>query len=213
VTRYAGDTPSWGDLILSAISRALETLWVALPCTVIDYDSGTQSATLRPAVRDTDDDGETINLPPLVEVPVIFPAGGGTAITWPLDSGDPGVAIFASRSISQWLVSGEINADPEGQRIGSLTDAMFVPGIRPQTDPAPQASGVLALTASDLRLGSTTALDPVALSTANDSNWSALKLWLDTHTHTGGSGGPVGPPSPPLSPSPSSTAASKVSAE
>jgi hypothetical protein len=208
---YDGDTPSWGDLIRTAIDRALETLWVALPAIVLDYDAASQTATLRPAIRDRDDDGDAINLPTLNEVPVLYPAGGGDSITWPLVAGDPGIALFASRSISQWLVSGEINADPEGHRVGSLSDAMFIPGLRPTTDPAPQTAGALVVTGGDIRLGSIAALDPVALSTALDSHLSALKSWADTHVHVE-TGGTTNPPTV-SSPTPSSTASAKVTAE
>lgn len=173
---YDGDTPTDGELILSGAERAIEEISVAYPYAVVEQDAATGLVSLAPLIRVRGDDGDIADLPRLSEVPVSYPSGGGYHLVYPLSKGDEGLVIAASRSISQWVESGDAKADPEGRRISSLTDAVFFPGLRPRSNPrAELQTGAMSI-GSDagnkevvvigdpVRVGSPSAVDSVAKS-------------------------------------------------
>ena len=103
-------------------------LHTALPCKVVSFDSGKQTVTLAVQVKMQLADGNGADIPPLVDVPVSFPRGGGFAVTFPLKAGDEGIAIFSERCIDGWWQNGTAST-PLDFRLHDLSDAMFIPGI------------------------------------------------------------------------------------
>ena len=69
-----------------------------------------------------------MQIPPLVDVPVAFPRGGGYAVTFPLNAGDEGIVIFSERCIDGWWQSGRAS-EPMDYRQHDLSDGMFYPSI------------------------------------------------------------------------------------
>jgi hypothetical protein len=63
----------------------------------------------------------------LVNVPVVFPGGGGFALTFPLKAGDEALVVFSSRCIDYWWVSGKISQQAE-LRMHSLSDGFAIVG-------------------------------------------------------------------------------------
>ena len=59
------------DLFLSSAMYAVHT---SLPARVEKYDAGKHTATVKPAVNMLMDNGVQIEIPSLMEVPVVFPA-------------------------------------------------------------------------------------------------------------------------------------------
>lgn len=179
---YDGEDESWGALMLAAAKRVRSTTWTSIPGQVKRFDPETGCADISPLVTELDEHGEVQGLPVIPCVPVCYPAGAGVAMVWGLAPGVEGIVLFSSRSMAQWIVSGNSLADPEGARQGSLADGMFLP-LRPapQTDPTPGvdsdlAPGQLIMTASEIRAGSTTALDPVALSSLVAGELTAISI-------------------------------------
>ncbi len=64
---------------------------VALPGIVQSFDPDAVTAVVQPAIRsvEKDNDGNRItkNYPLLVDVPVVFPRGGGCTLTFPVKAG------------------------------------------------------------------------------------------------------------------------------
>lgn len=103
-------------------------LHTALPCKVVSFDSSKQTVTLAVQVKMQLADGNGADIPPLVDVPVSFPRGGGFAVTFPLKAGDEGIAIFSERCIDGWWQNGNAST-PLDFRLHDLSDAMFIPGV------------------------------------------------------------------------------------
>lgn len=103
-------------------------LHTALPAKVVSFDSSKQTVTLAVQVKMQLADGNGADIPPLVDVPVSFPRGGGFAVTFPLKAGDEGIAIFSERCIDGWWQNGSAST-PLDFRLHDLSDAMFIPGI------------------------------------------------------------------------------------
>jgi phage baseplate assembly protein gpV len=126
-------------------------IWTALPAVVTDkapdapgavaFDPEKQTCTCQTLIqaRAQNPDGtfEWISIPPLLDVPVVFPAGGGCTLTFGLKNGDEGLVVIASRCIDAWWQHGwrgdnDVPA-PQVQmefRMHDLSDGFFIPGPR-----------------------------------------------------------------------------------
>lgn len=95
---------------------------VALPGIVQSFAPDAVTAVVQPAIRyvEIDNDGNRItkNYPLLVDVPVVFPRGGGCTLTFPVKAGDECLVIFADRCIDS---GGRV----AGYRSRSMTECMI----------------------------------------------------------------------------------------
>lgn len=110
------------------IQQAQKQIHTALPAKVEQFNADNQTVTLAIQVKQILSDGKAVMIPPLVDVPVSFSRGGGFAVTFPLNKGDEGMAIFSERCIDSWWQSGNAG-EPLDYRFHDLSDAMFIPGV------------------------------------------------------------------------------------
>lgn len=117
---------------------------VALPGIVQSFDPGAVTAVVQPAIRsvEKDNDGNRItkNYPLLVDVPVIFPRGGGCTLTFPVKAGDECLVIFADRCIDFWWQNGGVQ-EPVDDRVHDLSDAFCIVGPQSQAQKISGISG------------------------------------------------------------------------
>lgn len=190
------------DILGRILDRATGDLWTALPARVVAYDKDSQRAQVQPAPADVDG-----ALPVLAGVPVVFPGGGGSAIVWPLKSGDTGLLVFCSRSIQRWLASAD-EGDPQSTRHHHIGDAVFIPGLR-------TAGGVLtSVPANDLeireptgglvKVGQGATLAAARTGDAVTVNNAAWLMWFNAI------GTALGVPTPPSAPTGTITGGSAV---
>jgi len=113
------------DVILTGIDRVLSNVNTCLPGTVKTYDPVKQlcevDIDIKKKLR-----GKFVVIPTLVNVPVIFPSGGGFSVSYPLKKGDKVICLFSQRSLDDWLE--DINDDPKQVRRFDLSDAFAYPG-------------------------------------------------------------------------------------
>jgi hypothetical protein len=106
-------------------------IWTSLPGILQSYDAEKLTATVQPAVqgrlRQEDGTWKDVNLPLLLDCPVIFPAGGGFVFTFPLKKDDEGLVVFSSRCIDGWWYSGGVQKQAR-YRMHDLSDGFFLPG-------------------------------------------------------------------------------------
>ncbi|MDM1791357.1 translation initiation factor IF-2 [Serratia marcescens] len=128
----------------------MSNLRVALPGIIQSFDPETVTCVVQPAVKgyESDDAGmkSSISLPLLVDIPVIFPRGGGVTLTFPVTSGDECLLMFADRCIDFWWQSGGIQEPVDG-RMHDLSDAFAIVGPQSQ---AQKISGI-STSAAQLR--------------------------------------------------------------
>ena len=135
------------DVALRAALDGFQSeLWTALPAIVETFDASKMTITakcaLKMRVRSKDDQppvpGAVLDknnwwwaeVPKIVDVPVIFPSGGGFILTFPLFPGDPVLLVFSARCIDAHWQSGDVQIQSE-LRMHSLSDAFAFPGHRP----------------------------------------------------------------------------------
>lgn len=129
-----------------AIADSVSTqMRVAMPGIIQSFDPDTVTCTVEVALRGIVGDGST-ELKPLVDVPVIFPRGGGCTLTFPVKEGDECLLIFADRCIDFWWQSGGVQetVDP---RQHDLSDAFAIVGPQSQA----QKIGGISTGATQLR--------------------------------------------------------------
>lgn len=124
---------------------------VALPGIIQSFDPDAVTAVVQPAIRsvETDNDGNRItkNYPLLVDVPVVFPRGGGCTLTFPVKAGDECLVIFADRCIDFWCQNGGVQ-EPVDDRMHDLSDAFCIVG------PQSQAKKISSINTSAVELRS-----------------------------------------------------------
>lgn len=128
MTNYETHNATAETAVDAQIQQAQKQIHTALPAKVVDFNPKNQTATLAVQITQILTDGGTVQIPPLVDVPVAFPRGGGFAVTFPLNAGDEGIAIFSERCIDGWWQSGRAS-EPMDYRQHDLSDAMFIPSI------------------------------------------------------------------------------------
>nr|WKF61914.1 hypothetical protein HUO10_006446 [Paraburkholderia busanensis] len=138
------------DALLAALTGHQTGIWTALPAIVESFDANAVTCTAQPAiqaqVRARDGSTSWVTLPLLVDVPMIFPRGGGCTLTFPVTNGDEVLIVFASRCIDAWWQSGGVQVQAD-LRLHDLSDGFAIPG------PFSQATkiGGISMTSVQLR--------------------------------------------------------------
>lgn len=132
------------ELILAALAGWQQEMWTALPCIVQSFDATTQSITAQPTTNvlvknfpdatiqgqvTPDKTGIWVTPPLLLDVPVLFPNGGGYTLTFPIAEGDEALVVFSSRCIDSWWSLGTVS-NPTELRSHDLSDGMAIVGLR-----------------------------------------------------------------------------------
>lgn len=181
----------------------MSAIRVSIPGIIQSFDPGTVTAVVQPSIRgvEHDESGAEIsaNLPLLVDVPVVFPRGGGCTLTFPVKEGDECLVIFADRCIDFWWQSGGIQEPVDG-RMHDLSDAFCIVG------PQSQAKKISGISTSAVELRSDDGSTKLSLNPASGAingtapggfNLNGLKILsdgrlqlvdgsiVDKHTHSG----------------------------
>ncbi|KKX52445.1 Gp138 family membrane-puncturing spike protein [Brevibacillus borstelensis] len=114
------------------IDKVFTTLRVSVPGIIRKFDHVTQTAevqvALREHVRQENMEYVWTEIPPLQDVPVVFPRGGGYALTFPIKEGDECLIVFSDMCIDAWFSSGGVQNQIEKRR-HDLSDAICIPGL------------------------------------------------------------------------------------
>ncbi|MCK4883522.1 MAG: translation initiation factor IF-2 [Candidatus Diapherotrites archaeon] len=128
--------PDEEDALRNMMESHQAGLWTALPCLIDSVDLVKQTVSAQPTIKGTvskqDGTTEEVDLPLLVDVPIMFPRAGGFALTFPIAEGDECLVVFASRCIDSWWQSGGIQSQAE-KRMHDLSDGfcMLAPTSQP----------------------------------------------------------------------------------
>jgi len=110
-------------------------MWTALPGIVSGVNLEAMTLTVQPTIQgvvtNAAGDNEFVNLPLLLDVPIVFPSAGGFIMTFPIKSGDEVLVVFSSRAMDAWWQSGGVGRPVEA-RMHDLSDGFAIPGPRSQ---------------------------------------------------------------------------------
>ena len=110
-------------------------LWTAMPGIIQSFDAVAMTCTVQPAisalVRDEDGTIGDLQLPVLLDCPVVFQGGGGVTLTFPNAEGDECLVVFGARCIDAWWQLGGVQGQAE-LRMHDLSDGFVLAGVRSQ---------------------------------------------------------------------------------
>ena len=123
-------TAGTGEAIRAAMRGAGLSIRVAVPGIIESFDREQQTVAVRPAIREVLRDGgaETeIEIPLLVDVPVVMPRAGGYLLAFVPEAGDECLVVFADSCIDGWWQSGGVQSQAERRR-HDLSDGFAILG-------------------------------------------------------------------------------------
>ncbi|WP_443698907.1 Gp138 family membrane-puncturing spike protein [Pseudomonas sp.] len=121
------------DLLTSSFESQMNNQHTSIPCIVIsvrDNLSG-QMVDIQPTINQKFQDGTVAERPPILGVPVGFPVSKTAGMTFPINVGDTGMAIFSMRSMDAWKAGNGRPTTPLNFAKMDKGDAVFYPGIQP----------------------------------------------------------------------------------
>ena len=119
----------------AAAGKGLQAgLWTALPGIIQSASLGQDgqlTGTVQPAIQarilNTDGTRSDVTLPLCVDVPLVFPRGGGYTLSFPVGANDEALIIFSSRCIDNWWQNGGVQPQHE-LRFHDLSDGFALVG-------------------------------------------------------------------------------------
>lgn len=109
-------------------------MWTAIPGIIQSVNRTKMTCEVQPSIQavlsDQNGDLTSVNLPLLINVPIVFPSGGGFLITIPLAAGDEVLVVFSSRCIDAWWQNGGFENIAMEARMHDLSDGFAIPGPR-----------------------------------------------------------------------------------
>lgn len=125
----------------------------ALPGVILSFDPDTVTCSValcskssKPVPYEDISKTESMDFPLPVDLPVVFPRGGGCTLTFPVKAGDECLVVFSDRCIDFWWQNGGVQ-ELVDWRSHDLSDAFVIPGPQSQ---AKKISGI-STTAAQLR--------------------------------------------------------------
>lgn len=120
------------ELLNSAISSEMNNMYTAIPCVVVNVRESLagQMVDIQPTLNQKMKDGTIAERPPILGVPVIFPASRLAALTFPINKGDTGLAVFSMRNLDGWKSGTGLPTTPLNQAKFDKGDAIFIPGLQ-----------------------------------------------------------------------------------
>ncbi len=189
-------TASLADTMRGLIGTVSGELRVAMPGIIDSWDADTQTASVRLALRERVVNAgaeKDLDIPLLVDVPVVMPKAGGYALAFTPRQGDEVLVIFADVCIDTWWQSGGIQNQGDRRR-HDFSDGFAVfgcwsqpnkpslpaEGIRMQTEDGSTSvhltSGTVAINADSIALnGSVTVSDGIAITGSGTLNGQPIK--------------------------------------
>lgn len=196
------------EAMRAALDGQQSSIWTALPGLVTAFNPVAVTVSVQPAIKGQvrGPDGKTalVDLPLLVDVPVMFARGGGLTATFPIAAGDECLVVFAARCIDGWWQDGGVQPALD-QRMHDLSDGFAFVGPMSQK----RRISNISTTAAQLRTDDGATFVSVA---AGQVTIKAAAVTLDTplvtvtgdvvasgkslvhHRHPGDSGGTTGEP-------------------
>ena len=90
------------DALRFAFEQLTKNLYISIPGIIDSYNFATKRAIVHPAIKVITTDGTAIQHSSIVNVPVIWPSGGGFTIVSPLPKGEPVTIFFSQRGITKF---------------------------------------------------------------------------------------------------------------
>lgn len=123
-------TGDMGGMLQAGMRSASYDIRVAMPGIVQSWDADAQTVTVQVAIREKVANAGTeteMEIPLLVDVPVVMPRAGGYSLVFAPAKGDECLVVFADCCIDSWWQSGGVQSQAESRR-HDLSDGFAILG-------------------------------------------------------------------------------------
>ena len=122
-------------------------LWTSMPAMVVNVNLLKMTVDVQPTIKgiitNPDETETAVQLPLLLDCPILFPNGGGFALTFPITVGDEVLIFLASRCIDNWWLQGGVQEQAEF-RMHDLSDGFAFVGPKSLPRAVPNISATAA---------------------------------------------------------------------
>ncbi|MCK5607370.1 hypothetical protein KAR91_36135 [Candidatus Pacearchaeota archaeon] len=113
------------DALQFVFSQLLKNIFVSIPGIIESYDPEKKRCRVRPAINILLTDGSTMKQSAIVNVPVLWPSGGGFTLLSPLPEGTPVEIKFSQRGITKFKET--FSQEDPGNGVLDKEDAHVIP--------------------------------------------------------------------------------------
>ena len=128
--RVSGWTASENQIYENLINEAMLRTRCCIPCIVQSYNEGNNTVECQPAIREriVNEDGtiQYVQLPLLINVPVVFPGSSDFELKFALKQNDECLVLFSDLSIDNFWEKGSLQ-NPVEVRRHDLSDGIAIP--------------------------------------------------------------------------------------
>ena len=123
------------EVLRQGARTPLRKAFVCIPGVVRSFDAAKARASVQPAIDYLiDDDTSQVSHAEILDVPVVYPSGGGYATVFPLTAGDDVLLHFSQRGLTDWKDRMERGVDasasaPDAGVMFRFQDAFATPGF------------------------------------------------------------------------------------
>lgn len=183
------------QLYENIIKKVNFNLRCCIPGVIQQYDHKTNTASIQPAIREEivneDNTVQYINLPILVNVPIIFPSCSIGSIKMLLKQGDECLVLFSDLSIDNFWKYANVQ-NPIEVRRHDLSDGIAIPCVLSQPNTKPFNGTGMEITSGAAKISITN--DGIKFSDQNGTITLEQIIRLLRHKHKDSMGGTTGLP-------------------
>lgn len=177
------------QLYENIIKKVNFNLRCCIPGVIQQYDPKTNTASIQPAIREEivneDNTVQYMNLPILVNVPIIFPSCSIGSIKMLLKRGDECLVLFSDLSIDNFWKYANVQ-NPIEVRRHDLSDGIAIPCVLSQPNTKPFNGTGMEITSEDSKISITK--DGITFSDKNGTITLKQIIRLLSHVHQDSTG-------------------------
>lgn len=177
------------QLYENIIKKVNFNLRCCIPGVIQQYDPKTNTASIQPAIREEivneDNTVQYMNLPILVNVPIIFPSCSIGSIKMLLKKGDECLVLFSDLSIDNFWKYANVQ-NPIEVRRHDLSDGIAIPCVLSQPNTKPFNGTGMEITSEDSKISITK--DGITFSDKNGTITLEQMIKLLSHVHQDSTG-------------------------
>lgn len=122
------------ELITSSFEHQMAGINTCIPGIIVSVDDlDSLLVSVQPTVNMKFKDGQVQEYPTILNVPLLMPSSSTSAVTFPVNTGDPVLIIFSMRGIDNFKAGNGRPAAPTDFRKFDLSDAFAIPAPWPKS--------------------------------------------------------------------------------
>ncbi len=121
------DYSNMTDAFKFILNQFKKSLYSIIPGVIETYNQSTKRCRVKPAINIKKTDGTIEEQSEIINVPVVWPSGGGFTILSPLPSGTPVLIFFSQRGITKFKET--FSTEDPGKGVFAKEDAIVIPSF------------------------------------------------------------------------------------